>query len=120
MKRHFVFTTITAVLLCFFAGCAKYWYQEGKNFEQCKQDSLECNEEMKKYSQDPEDLGKYEFKLMADCMIQKGYRLVRDRQLHVRVKREDPNLTVPWMIHGVAGFIERQEESSAESESVLP
>jgi hypothetical protein len=109
MKRLLVFTTITAVLLCFLAGCAKYWYQEGKNFEQCKQDRLQCYEDMKRYSQDPEDLGKYEFKVMGDCMVLKGYRLVTEHKLHVRVKREDPNLAVPWMIHGVAGFIEQQE-----------
>jgi hypothetical protein len=119
MKRLFVFTTITTVLLCC-VGCAKYWYQEGKTFEECKQDRLKCLEDMKKYSQDPEDLGKYELELTKDCMIRKGYRLVTEHKLHVRVKRKDPNLTVPWMIHGVAGFIERQEASSAESESVLP
>ena len=64
---------------------------------------------MKKYSQDPDDLGKYEFKLIADCMILKGYGLVTEQKLHVRVKREDPNLAVPCMIHGVSGFIEQQE-----------
>jgi hypothetical protein len=64
---------------------------------------------MKKYSSNWQNLGKYEFKLMEDCMKQKGYRLVKERKLHVRVKREDPNLDVSWMTRGVAGFIEQQE-----------
>lgn len=114
MNRTLVIGTLTAVLLCFFAGCAKYWYQEGKTFEQCKQDRLECYDQMKKYSSDWQDLGKYEFKVMDDCMIRKGYRLVTERQLHVRVKREDPNLAVPWMTDGVAGFLEQQEPAIIE------
>jgi hypothetical protein len=109
MKRILMITTLVAVLLFSFAGCTTYWYQEGKTFEECKQDHLECYEEMKNYSPDPENLGKYEFKLMEDCMILKGYRLVTERKLHVRVKREDPNLAVHWMIHGEAGFIEQKE-----------
>lgn len=101
---------VGAFIPCFFSGCANYWYQEGKTFEQCRQDRLECYEEMKMYSYDPEDLGKYEFKLMEDCMIQKGYRLVPDNRLHVRVKREDPDLEVFWMVHGISGFIPEDEQ----------
>ncbi|MHC4693132.1 MAG: hypothetical protein ACYS67_10360 [Planctomycetota bacterium] len=109
MKRELVTATFIAVLLCSFAGCTTYWYQEGKTFEECKQDYVDCFEDMKRYSRDPEDLDKYEFKLMEDCMILKGYRLVTERQLYVRVKREDPNLDVYWMVHGTAGFIREQE-----------
>ena len=68
MFRFLRFTVLAAVLLCFFVGCTTYWYQEGKTFEECKQDRLGCYEEMKKYSPDPENLGKYEFKVMKDCM----------------------------------------------------
>lgn len=109
MFRFLLFSILVAVLFCFCTGCTTYWYQEGKTFEECKQDRLECYEHMKKYSADPENLGKYEFKVMEDCMTQTGYRLVTERNLHVRVKREDPELDVYWMTHGVAGFIRQQE-----------
>lgn len=109
MRRLLGIATLMAVLLCPLAGCAKYWYQEGKTFDQCEQDRLECYEEMKRYSADPENLGKYEFKLMGDCMIRRGYRLVTERKLHVTVKREDPNLAIPWQVHGVAGFLKPED-----------
>lgn len=100
---------IFMVVPLYFSGCATYWYQEGKSFEECKQDRQTCFEEMKNYSPEWEKLGKYEFELMENCMIQKGYRLVRERQLYLTVKREDPDLEVPWIIHGVSGFIEQEE-----------
>ncbi|MHC4647142.1 MAG: hypothetical protein ACYTBJ_16735 [Planctomycetota bacterium] len=106
MKKLLSIGTLTAVLLSSLAGCTTYWYQEGKTFEQCERDRLECYEEMKKYAHDLENLGKYEFKYMEDCMIRRGYRLVTERKLYVTVKREDPNLTVPWQVHGVAGFLQ--------------
>jgi hypothetical protein len=108
MKRVFGFTTLMAVGLCSLAGCTTYWYQEGKTFDECKQDRLECYEEMKKYSQDLENLSRYEFKFMEDCMGRRGYRLVTARKLHVTVRREDPNLAIPWQIHGVSGFLPKQ------------
>ena len=64
---------------------------------------------LKDYSSDPESLGKYEFELIEDCMIQKGYRLVAERKLYVRVKRETPDLDTYWMIHGTAGLLEQKE-----------
>ena len=110
MFRFSRIASLVAFMPLFFSGCANYWYQEGKTFEECKQARLECYTEMKMYSYDPDDLGKYEFKLMQDCMIQKGYRLVTDNRLHVRVKREDPDLDVAWMVHGIAGFIPEDEQ----------
>ena len=77
----------------------------GKTFEECKQDQLECYEELKRYSSDWENLGKQEFELMEDCMGQRGYRLVTERKLFVRVKREPADPNVPLMIHGLAGFV---------------
>ena len=109
MNRYVGIAILTVLLLCFVAGCATYWYQEGKTFEECKQDNLECYEEMKRYSSDWESLGKQEFELMEDCMVQRGYRLVTERELFVRVKREPADPCVPWMIHGVAGFVEKEE-----------
>ncbi|MHC4573400.1 MAG: hypothetical protein ACYS76_04600 [Planctomycetota bacterium] len=109
MNRNLGIATLTAVLLCLIAGCAKYWYQEGKTFDQCKRDRFECFEEMKKYSPHQQEMGKYEYKFMKNCMVRRGYRLVTARKLHVRVKREDPNLAVPWQVNGVAGFLEPQE-----------
>ena len=106
MKRNTSFAMLTVIVICSLTGCATYWYQEGKSFEKCKQDRLECYEQMRTYSQNPDDLGRYEFKYMSNCMKRKGYRLVTERELYVTVKREDPNLTVPWQIHGVAGFLE--------------
>ncbi|MHC4666628.1 MAG: hypothetical protein ACYS9T_11855 [Planctomycetota bacterium] len=97
-----------AVGLCSLAGCTTYWYQEGKTFDECKQARLECYEEVKKYSQDLENLGRYEFKYMEGCMIRRGYRLVTTYKLHVTVRREDPNLAVPWQIHGISGFLSQE------------
>lgn len=109
MNRYLGIATLIVLLLCLVTGCATYWYQEGKTFEECKQDQLECYEEMKRYSSNWEDLGKQEFELMKDCMGQRGYRLVTERKLFVRVKREPADPNVPWMIHGVAGFVKEQE-----------
>ena len=105
MGRFMAVLILMGVCVCFLAGCANYWYQEGKTFDQCKKDRLECYEDMKKYSTNWKDMGRQEFKLIEDCMIKRGYRLVWGATLHVRVKREDPNLAVPWMVNGVAGFV---------------
>ena len=109
MNRYLGIATLIVLLLCFVSGCATYWYQEGTTFEECKQSQLECYEEMKRYSSDWENLGKQEFELMEDCMGQRGYRLVTERKLFVRVKREPADPNVPWMIHGVAGFVKPEE-----------
>jgi len=109
MNRYLGIATLMVLLLCFFSGCATYWYQEGKTFGESKQDQLECYEEMKRYSSNWENLGKQEFELMEDCMGQRGYRLVTERELFVRVKREPADPNVPWMIHGVAGFVEEEK-----------
>jgi hypothetical protein len=109
MNRYLGIATLMVLLLCFVTGCATYWYQEGKTFEECKQENLECYEEMKRYSSNWEDLGSQEFELMEDCMGQRGYRLVTERELFVRVKREPADPNVPWMIHGVAGFVEEEK-----------
>jgi hypothetical protein len=109
MKRLLLFAALMAALSCLLAGCTTYWYQEGKTFEECKQDQLMCYEELKKYSPDLDNTGRYEFKFMQECMRQKGYRLVPERSLHVSVKRQPPDLEIPWQVHGVSGFLPNKE-----------
>ena len=50
-------------------------------------------------------MGDYEFKFMEDCMHQKGYTLLKENELPLRVKREDPERTLHTRLHGVAGTI---------------
>ena len=38
-KRWVVVLGSMAVL---YNGCARYWHQEGRTFEQCKQDRMDC------------------------------------------------------------------------------
>jgi hypothetical protein len=51
----------------------------------------------------------YEERFMEDCMQKRGYRLVRDEDLPLDVRREEPNVVsaVPWnRFYGVAGRID--------------
>jgi hypothetical protein len=105
VKRFFA-VAASPILTCLFAGCASYWYQEGKTFEQCEQDRLACFEELKKYSSNWQDMGEYEFKFMETCMTQKGYRLVKEHKLPPKVKREDPDRLLHWRLRGIAGTVE--------------
>lgn len=105
MRRVIAFTLISIPMLLF-TGCATYWYQADKTIDECKQARLECFEELKKYSSDWRDIGEYEFKFMEDCMRQKGYTLLKEKKLPLRVRREDPNRSVNWWLHGVAGTLE--------------
>ena len=78
-----------AVLLCLClgAGCGqKYWYQEGKTFVECMQDRKACREELLKRT-DLYRIGEYEREFMEDCMQQKGYRLVPEKELRIRRSR---------------------------------
>jgi hypothetical protein len=91
----------TAAVLC--SGCAKYWYQEGKTFEQCKQDRSDCLAELKRRSDFQKGSADYEFKFMAECMKKKGYRLVSESELPLDAKRERPDLTLHYRMKGLAG-----------------
>ena len=103
---------LSLALLCFFSGCAKYYYQEGKTIAECEQDFRECGTELKKY-QDPntEDPARYnisynyEGKFMDTCMKDRGYRIVSEDKLPLRVKRKDPD---PWITkqRGLAGALD--------------
>jgi hypothetical protein len=86
-------------------GCAKYWYQEGKSFTQCRKDLTSCQAEASRYSdvERTSGLGRYENSFVTDCMHEKGYELVSENTLPVRVKRESsPVFGIP----GVAGTID--------------
>jgi hypothetical protein len=61
MKKLFGVNALILIPLCLFAGCAKYWYQEGKTITEVKQDQKVCFEELEKYSSNWRDMGDYEF-----------------------------------------------------------
>ena len=92
-----------------FTGCNKYWYQADKSIDECKADRLECFEELKKYSSNWRDMDEYEFKFMEDCMKQKGYSVVKEKELPLRVKREDPDRSLNAFTKGVAGTLEKEQ-----------
>ena len=101
---------LTAVV-CISGGCARYYYQEGKTFEQCKKDCEDCAAELGKRvtNQKP---GAYEHKFMEDCMTRKGYMTVAEEKLPLSVKREDPDLSLRGLIYGrrrgIAGSLEEE------------
>jgi hypothetical protein len=90
---------------CLAQGCAQYWYQEGRTFEQCQQDRLDCFDELRKRS-DLTGTGDYEFKFMQECMQQKGYRLVKEDELPLDARRETPKTSLDYRMKGIAGSIE--------------
>ena len=95
---------IPAVLLlafpiCLSTGCEKYFYQEGKTFNECRKDHADCVSEMQKRVGDPsQDRGDFEYAYVDDCMKRKGYRLVTEGNLPLNVKRLDPD-------EGATGFL---------------
>ena len=103
MKKILSITLLT--LMCCFAGCTSYWYQEGKTFEECRRDVSECRSEMQKYSDKSMNLGVYDLKFEKSCMEEKGYRLVKERDLPLRVRRQGPASSEEGY-NGVAGLLE--------------
>ena len=95
------------VLICLSAGCTRYYYQEGKSFEECKKDRADCLRELAKRVEKPA-YGDYEFKFMEECMENKGYRLVTEDKLPLRVKRADPDQLDDWRLRGIAGTLEEE------------
>jgi len=104
---------IIAALLgsaCLFAGCSKFYYQEGKTLDQCRRSYAECAAEFKKFQDPdaPEELGRYnvvydyEGKFMDTCMQEKGYQILPENKLPLRVKREKPD-PAGWSRRGLAG-----------------
>jgi hypothetical protein len=108
MKRFWLSHAIL-VGLGLAAGCQPvYWYQEGRTFDECKADHADCRAELVKRT-DRHHMSDYERRFMENCMQQRGYRLVRDSDLPLDVRREEPDvvLAVPWnRFYGLAGSIE--------------
>jgi len=92
-------------LILFSAGCSKYWYQEGKSFQECKQARTECFEELKKRTDFSNPTADYEIKFMNECMQSKGYREVSAKELPLDVRREEPETTLHWRTRGLAGSV---------------
>lgn len=92
-------------LIYFSAGCAKYYYQGGKSFEECKKDRQDCFAELEKRV-DMVTASDYEFKFMEECMRQKGYRIVTEDKLPFDVKRDRPDRSLNWFVRGIAGELD--------------
>ncbi len=100
-----IVTLCLCSMICFLTGCTTYWYQENKTFSDCTKDRAECVAGLQKYY-DLGHIGKPEIKFMEDCMIQKGYMLVPEDKLPPKVKRQDPDTSLDWRIHGIAGTVD--------------
>ena len=88
-------------LICLFAGCSKYYYQEGKSFNECARDRADCVAELQKRLADQSQrAGSYEHKFMEDCMEHKGYKLVIENELPLNVKRQDPDSSLQGQLYG--------------------
>ncbi len=89
-------------------GCAeKYWYQEGRTFDECRADRAACRAELLQRT-DLRSIGEYERRFMEDCMERRGYRLVSEKELPLDVKREAsdmPSEVQRARGYGVAGSI---------------
>ncbi len=85
-------------------GCTSYWYQEGKTFNECAHDLQQCVSEMKKYSDKSINLGVYDIRFEKDCMKRRGYRLVKERKLPLKVRRQGAGSSAGT--YGVAGLLE--------------
>jgi hypothetical protein len=90
------------------AGCQqKYWYQEGRTFDECKADHEDCRTELFKRT-DRRFASSYRHRFLENCMQQKGYELIAEKDLPLDVKRDDPDVPsdVPrFDSSGVAGTI---------------
>ncbi len=110
MMKIMLNVTLLFLLVCGIAGCGQYHYQEGKTFNECKRDFSECASELSKFADssrtgsEKSAWGSYERKFVCDCMEQKGYKLVTENDLPLRVKREDSNW-LGWH-HGFAGHVD--------------
>lgn len=91
----------------FLTGCeSQYWYQQGKTFEQCDNDRQQCLTELMRRS-DILTITDYEVKFMEDCMTKKGYRLTKQKELPLNVKRQEAETSLHWRMKGIAGTISK-------------
>jgi hypothetical protein len=96
---------LLSVLVLIPAGCAKYWYQEGKSFDECKQARAECFKELQKRTDFSSPTADYEIKYMNECMQAKGYREVSAKELPLDARREEPESSFHWRSRGIAGTL---------------
>ncbi len=103
MKKCVILGVVAVSFLC--TGCVQYWYQEGKTFRQCQQDSRDCFGELEKRT-DFIGNSDYEFEYMTRCMQEKGYRPVKEKELPLEAKRAQPESSLHWRMKGIAGEVE--------------
>ena len=106
MKKLIVSLFLSSII--FLTGCSKYWYQEEKSFEECKNARDECFAELKKRSDLSNLTVEYEIKFMNDCMTKKGYREVSQDELPLDTKRQEPESSFHWRARGLAGTLKKQ------------
>ncbi len=88
------------------SGCATYWYQEGKSFNECKQARDECFQELRKRTDFTSPTAEYEIQFMNQCMQSKGYREVKSSELPMDARRQGPESSLHWRARGLAGSVE--------------
>ena len=100
-------------MACFLSGCGSYYYGKGKSLNECREDCRECVAELKKFrdpnaAEDPARYNiayNYEGKFIDTCMKERGYKIVMQGSLPLRVKREDPDFWI-YTDRGLAGTID--------------
>jgi len=95
---------VLLLVICFVAGCGapKYWYQEGKTFDECYADHRACYEQLEELTNQTQ-FGEREMKIIADCMKGQGYRLVPESRLPYPTKALQPDRTIHYRLRGIAG-----------------
>ncbi len=104
---------LLVTLTCFCTGCAKYYYQEGKSFVECKEDRAGCRVELnKRLAVQSRRPGGYEYEFIEDCMKNRGYKLVTEGKLPLGAKRMDPAQTLRGILYGqrrgIAGTVDEE------------
>jgi hypothetical protein len=104
----FLWTGLVVGVVVLAAGCQqKYWYQQSKTFDECKADHDVCWAELLRRTS-LYHTTTYKSRFLENCMRQKGYGLVAEKDLPLEAKREEPAVPsdVPWVhAYGVAGAI---------------
>ena len=101
-----LFIVVLSIGFVSLSGCAKYWYQEGKSFEECKYARDACFQELTRRTDFTSPTVDYEMKYMNECMQAKGYREVSAKELPLKVRREEPETSLHWRTRGIAGTVE--------------
>jgi hypothetical protein len=89
--------------ICVLGGCTKYWYQDGKSFKEAKADLAACQVQADQYSHDTgsgRGMDAYDGPLVRECMEERGYHRVAEKDLPARAVREASPV---FGVTGVAG-----------------